>query len=312
VSDTRPAADVAFSVVIPACNAARTVSSAITSALRQTITDLEVILVDDGSTDGTAEVAAAIPDPRVRIVSQANRGLPAARNAGIAEARGRHISLLDSDDLLLPRYLELSREALERTPNPGFAYTDAYVFDAVTGRVRQRSAMSRSNPPVPPPDDPGEFLAAMMRCNFVYVATTIPRDVLDAVGGFDERRSSSEDYELWLRILLAGYRAAWVPGRQAMYRKHPGQMSKNLTTMAKSLAAVYDDVPDDAMPSEAHRRLLAERRRAAHRRSRYFAPVARLVPPALLAMVKRTALVDPWHETPPAEVAAAYPDLTAV
>ncbi len=312
MSGARPAADVTFSVVIPAYNAARTVSSAITSALRQTVADLEVIVVDDGSSDGTADVAAAIADPRVRIVSQPNRGLPAARNAGIAAARGRHISLLDSDDLLLPRYLDLSRQALERTPSPGFAYTDAYVFDPVTGRVRQRSAMSRSNPPVPAPEDPGEFLAAMLECNFVYVSTTIPRQVLSAVGGFNEHRTSSEDYELWLRILLAGYRAAWVPGRQALYRKHSGQMSKKLTTMAVSLAAVYDDLPAEAMPSEAHRRLLAQRRRSAHLQARYFAPVAGLIPPPLLAMVKRTGLGDSWYETPPPEVAEAYPDLTAV
>ena len=205
-----------MSVVIPAYNAAATVAASVRSALAQTLEQIEVIVVDDGSTDDTAAVVDALGDPRVRIVSQANRGLPSARNAGIAASRGELIALLDSDDLLLPGYLALSREAIARTPQAGFAYTDAYVFDADTGRVRERSAMSRSNPPVPPPQDPGLFLAAMMRCNFVYVSTVIPRRVLDDVGGFDERRRSSEDYELWLRILLAGYRAAWVPGCQAL------------------------------------------------------------------------------------------------
>ncbi len=303
---------VGFSVVIPSYNAGRTVSSSITSALRQTVDDLEVIVVDDGSTDGTAEIAAAIPDPRVRVVSQPNRGLPAARNAAIAAARGRYVSLLDSDDLLLPRYLELCREALERTPNPGFAYTDAYVFDAVTGRLRLRSAMSRSNPPIPPPDDPGDFLAALMRSNFVFVSATIPRRVLDEVGRFDESRTSSEDYDLWLRILLAGYRAAWVPGYQALYRKHPGQMSQNLVTMARSLAAVYDGIPDGAMPTDAHRRLLERRRRSAHLQLRWFAPFAARVPPALVATLKRAGVGESWHATLPPDVADAYPDLSAV
>ena len=303
---------VAFSVVIPAYNAARTVSSAVTSVLRQTVADLEVIVVDDGSSDETAAVAAAVPDARVTVVSQANRGLPAARNAGIAQAQGRYVAFLDSDDLLLPRYLELSGEALERTAGAGFAYTDAYVFDEVSGRLRERSAMARSNPPTPPPDDHGEFLAALMRSNFVYVSTTVPRKVLDDVGAFDESLTSAEDYDLWLRILLSGYRAAWVPGRQALYRKHPGQMSKNLVTMARNLAAVYDRIPDTELPSATHRRLLAQRRRSAHLQLRYFAPLARRVPLGLIAALKRAGVAEAWYETPPPDVAQAYPDLTAV
>lgn len=268
--------------------------------------------MDDGSSDTTAAVAAAVPDPRVRVVSQPNRGLPAARNAGISTAQGRYVAFLDSDDLLLPRYLELSRTALEGTVNAGFAYTDAYVFEEVSGKLRQRSAMARSKPPTPPPDDPGEFLAAMMRSNFVYVSTTVPLQVLNDVGGFDESLTSAEDYDLWLRILLSDYRAAWVPGRQALYRQHPGQMSKNLVTMARNLAAVYDGVPDAALPSEAHRRLLAQRRRSAHLQMRYLAPIVRRVPLGLIATVKRAGVGEAWYETPPPDVAEAYPDLTAV
>lgn len=268
--------------------------------------------MDDGSTDETAEIVRSIEDSRVRVVSQANRGLPSARNAGIAASRGAFVALLDSDDLLLPTYLEKSLDALANTPNPGFAYTDAYVFDAASGRLRRRSAMARSNPPVPPPPDPSEFLSAMMRCNFVYVSTTIPRHVLADVGGFDESRRSSEDYELWLRILLAGYRAAWVPGRHALYRKHSGQMSKNLVTMTQSLAAVYDDLPDHAMPTAEHRRLLARRRRSTHLQVRWFAPLAARVPAGALARIKRSRVAEAWYETPPPDVARAFPDLSAV
>src|SRR5450755_2097977 len=92
-----------FSVVVPADNAAGTISSAVRSVLAQTQPDLEVIVVDDGSTDATAEIVAGIEDSRVRVISQDNRGLPAARNAGVAAARGTYIALLDSDDLYLPR-----------------------------------------------------------------------------------------------------------------------------------------------------------------------------------------------------------------
>jgi glycosyltransferase involved in cell wall biosynthesis len=297
-----------FSVVIPAFNSARTIASAVRSALGQTERRLEVVVVDDGCTDGTVDVVTGLTDPRVRLISQPNRGLPAARNAGTAAARGTYVAFLDSDDLLLPAFLKLARQALERTPSPGFAYTDAYVFDDGTGRVRRRSAMARTNPPTPPPDDPGEFLAALMRSNFVYVSTVVPRAVLDHVGGFNETRTSCEDYELWLRILLAGYRAAWVRGQQAMYRKHPGQMSHDLTVMTRNLLDVYETIPADVVPTPSHRRLLRERRRSASRQLRYFVPVARLAPMRAITKLKRMGVSESWYETPPAEVAG--PSLT--
>jgi glycosyltransferase involved in cell wall biosynthesis len=93
------------SVVVPAYNAARTLRAAVESILLQTVGDLEVIVVDDGSEDDTAEVARAIDDPRVRVISQANAGASAARNAGICRARGQYVAFLDADDLWLPHKL---------------------------------------------------------------------------------------------------------------------------------------------------------------------------------------------------------------
>jgi hypothetical protein len=89
-------------------------------------------------------------------------------------------------------------------------------------------------------------------------------------------------------------------------------MSKNLVTMARNLAAVYDRVPDGALPSEAHRQLLAQRRRSAHRQLRYFAPLARRVPLGMIATLKRAGVAEAWYPTAPPEVAEAYPDLAAV
>jgi glycosyltransferase involved in cell wall biosynthesis len=301
-----------FSVVVPAYNAQATVISAVRSVLAQTRPNLEVIVVDDGSTDATAEVVKRIDDDRVRLISQSNLGLPAARNAGVTAARGEYISLLDSDDLFLPRYLERSERALRSTADAGFAYTDAYVFDAVSGRVRRRSAMARSNPPSPPPADANGFLLALLKSNFVYVSTTIPRRVLEAVGGFDEARGSSEDYELWLRIVLNGYRAVWMPGREALYRRHPGQMSRQLVTMSRNLLAVYDGLQMTDMPTAAHRALLTRRRRAARFELRVVSPLAALVPLGWVGAIKRAGVGEAWYETPPPEVRAAFPDLTAV
>jgi glycosyltransferase involved in cell wall biosynthesis len=308
----RDAAAPAISVVIPAFNARATVTSAIRSALGQSIRDVEVVVVDDGSSDDTAEVVRALREPRVRLVQQHNRGLPAARNAGLESSRGAHIAFLDSDDLLLPRYVELALAALARTERPGFAYTDAYVFDPRSGQVRRRSAMARSRPPFPAPDDPGEFLARLLQANFVYVSTVVPRTVLRAVGGFDERRTSSEDYELWLRILLHGFRAAWVPGRHALYRQHPGQMSADARTMASNLAAVYEGIAAERLPSDAHRRLLARRRRAARLGVRLVAPIQARAPLGAIRTLKRRGMTEEWYEPAPPEVAAAFPNLREV
>lgn len=300
-----------FSVVVPAFNAATTVASAVKSVLSQTVSDLEVIVVDDGSTDGTADVVSRIPDHRVRCLSQPNRGLPAARNTGILAAGGEYIAFLDSDDFYLPRYLELAEAALAMTPGAGFAYTDAYVFDEAAGKVRRRSATARARPPVPPPSDREAFLFELLRANFVYYATVVPRAPLAAVGRFDESRVSSEDYDLWLRILIHGYRAAWIPGRHAIYRKRTGQMSSNLGTMSRSLLAVYEGLRMEDMPSEVHRTRLAARRQAARREAAIISRVERLIPLRLIGAIKRAGLGDSWYTKPPPEVAETLASATA-
>ncbi|HME03257.1 MAG TPA: glycosyltransferase, partial [Solirubrobacteraceae bacterium] len=207
-----------FSVVMAAYNAAATIAGAIASVLAQTESDLELIVVDDGSTDATRQVVEQSADMRVKLLSQPNRGPGGARNSGIAVAAGTLVAFLDSDDLWLPRYLELAAGALAKTTNPGLAYTDAYALDATSGKVRRRSAMGRMCPPDPPPSDPDAFLLELLKRNFVFNSTTVPRTVLETVGGYDAAKRSAEDYELWLRIIVGGYRAAWVPGRQAIYR----------------------------------------------------------------------------------------------
>jgi glycosyltransferase involved in cell wall biosynthesis len=302
-----------FSVVIAAFNAAGTVASAVGSVLAQTQPDLEVIVVDDGSSDRTSDVVAGIGDPRVRLLTQANRGTAAARNAGIASARGTYVAFLDSDDLYLPGYLELSERELESVPDVGFAYTDAYVFDDISGRVRRRSAMARNRPPVPAPADRDQFLLALLERNFVFVAAVVPRDVLGAVGGFDESLRAIEDYDLWLRILLRGYRAAWVEGQHVLYRRHPGQLSRNLVRMADTLRAVYDHLPMEEMPTDAHRALLARRRAEVRRELKRLSRFGRLVPLGAVAALKRAGIGEAWYDAgAPANVVAAFPDLTAV
>src|SRR5207253_3056272 len=113
---------------------------------------------------------------------------------------------------------EVMRETLERHPNAGFAYTDAWMFDDENGWFRRSTVMAPANPPNPPPADPFVFFAEMLRRNFVYVGVTMRRSAVEKVGLFNPALKTSEDYELWLRMLASGYRGVRAPGLLGVYR----------------------------------------------------------------------------------------------
>jgi GT2 family glycosyltransferase len=307
----------AFSVVIPAFNAEATVASSVASVLRQTRTDLEVIVVDDGSTDATVAAVDRIADGRLRVISQSKQGVSAARNAGIDAARGRYIAFLDSDDLWLPRYLELSAEAVAPRTNPGFVYTDAYAFDPVTGKVGRRGMVGR-RPPVPPPSDRDAFVLELLERNFVHVSTSVPREVLEDVGGFDPDSAMAEDYALWLRIIVRGYDAAWVPGKHVLYRVHAAQASRDEGRMRRGDLVALGAIEPADLPTAAHRTLLDRRRRELEYELRALegrAPVAgamRGLRRRLGRLRQAAGLGSACRDNPPTEVAAAFPDLTLV
>ena len=144
------ATDPTFTVVMPAYDRAATIDSAIASVLAQTQPDFELIVVDDGSTDDTAArvTAAMAIDSRIQLVRQENRGPTGARNAAFERARGRHVSLLDSDDLWMPGYLERIGAALDAEPSAGFAYSDAWVLDDRTRKIHRSSALAHTDRPI--------------------------------------------------------------------------------------------------------------------------------------------------------------------
>ena len=311
-----------FTVVLPAHNAARTVAAAVSSVLRQTRQDFELVIVDDGSTDRTvAEVQRVARDPRIRVLRQENRGPGAARNLAIAYAAGRYVSFMDADDLWLPRYLEVMGGCLDSDDEGALAYTDAWVLDDATRRIRRTTAMAADAPPEHPPRDPRAFLLRLIRANFIYNAVTVRRSVLDDVGGFDTTLRAAGDYELWLRLVSRGHVAVRAPGILAVYRHRSGAISTNDWLVETSLHEVLRRIAHD--PSvEPEARALALARVAAQDRK-----IAALSEPGvgnapsrfaqaggrrrgrLLRFVARQRA---WYARPPADVRSAFPDLRAV
>ena len=215
------------SVVIPAYNAERWIGETLESVLAQEAPDLEVLVVDDGSTDDTAAVVARFPS--VRCLRKPNGGLGSARNAGIRAATGRYVAFVDSDDVWLPGKLSAQIDLLDRT-GLAWAYCDAIVFDEVTGRKLHR--MSERNPM--PSGDVLETL--FLGCFIASPTPVVRRSVFDEVGLFSEVGivHMREDWDMWLRI-AARYPVGLVPHALARYRTHPSN-----NTSRESPALVYD------------------------------------------------------------------------
>jgi glycosyltransferase involved in cell wall biosynthesis len=203
------------SIVIPAYNAARYLPDAVRSALDQPGATVEVVIVNDGSTDDTAAVAdrLAAADPRVRVIHQANGHCAAARNTGIRVARGEYISFLDADDVFLPDKSRLQAEFLDAHPEYDLVYSDFSVADASLVPTRLHA---RGEPPVP-------FETLYVYRNwFATTAVLLRASLVRAVGGFDETLSASEDWDYWIRCAKHG-QFGYVPGVVALYRVHGNQ-----------------------------------------------------------------------------------------
>jgi glycosyltransferase involved in cell wall biosynthesis len=308
----------AFSVVVPAFNAEETLAETIGSVLAQTESDFELLIVDDGSTDGTLELAHSLAtDPRVRVIHQQNKGLAGARNAGIAAASGRYVAFLDSDDLWMPEFLRATGAALDGDPGAGFAYTDGWALDDERGRLRRATVMARQRPPVPPPHDATEFLAQLIQRNFVLAEATVRMSALAEVGPFVESLRAVEDYELWLRLLAHGYRAARPPGLLLIRRDHQASMSKDIVLMYKAtrevMRMVVDSHPAPESVKAIARRRIAELDRliAADTGTGATRPWPVRIR-GVVGALKRRLLGDRlFLAEPPPEVASAFPNLLA-
>ena len=225
------------SVIMPVFNVEPYVADAIRSVLAQSFTDFELIIVDDGGTDRSVEICQSFDDRRIRIVSQANRGLAGARNTGIGYALGRYIALIDSDDFWLPEKLAVHVAHLDRKPTIGASYGGAELIDAAGRRLGLHQRPKR-----------GEASAKDVFCGRAIMNGSIPvfrKEMLEESvlrrqdqarrWYFDETLRRSEDVECWTRIAITsslGFEA--VPEELTLYRVNSNGLSADVVRQLNS------------------------------------------------------------------------------
>lgn len=218
------------SIIIPVYNDEKLVSRAVESALSQTLSGVEVIVVDDGSTDGTADTLSAY-EGRIILIRQCNKGVSAARNAGFAASRGRLVGFLDSDDVILPNKVAVQVAALDKSLDAGLCYGRwERMKDGGSGPAEIRSAFFAE----PWPD------GLAFRPPFPMNSVLFRREALELVGGFDETLWGSEDTDLWWRLALAGVGFAGVEYVVARTYPQPESLSTNPDKMLRSYLMKLD------------------------------------------------------------------------
>lgn len=316
-----------FSVVIPAYQAAAWLPAALASVRTQDPAPDEIVVVDDGSTDDTAAVLAA-QGGAIRAFHQANGGEAAARNRGVAEARGDYVVYLDADDEFLPGRLAALHAALDADPGLDIVTTDAWICVDGTDVGRIYGPQNRFAH-----DDQA---TEILRRNFVFGHAAVRRSALLAVGGYDTTLRHACDWDVWLRMIRAGSRVGLVPEPLSRNHRHAASLSADrvamtegeLAVLRKAVPLVQDDrgraALADAIASferevaiahlrralrrgDAHEVRVAARAVAAHpsasRRVRATAHAARLLPGvasrAARALDARRARRAPDPDRPP-------------
>lgn len=220
-----------ISVIIPAYNAEKTIQETIESVLNQTFPDLELIIINDGSTDGTLEVISSIKDSRIQVLSFPNSGAQKSRNRGIEQAVGEYLSFIDADDLWTPDKLERQLKALQDNPEAGVAYSWTDYIDEsgeplpggqhfkYTHHVYERLLL-------------GDFIGSGSN-------PLIRQEAFSQVGNFDESLLGGQDWEMWIR-LASKYQFTVVTATQVLYRQSAHSWSANLERQEKGYNQVIE------------------------------------------------------------------------
>lgn len=208
------------SVIIPCFDGERYLEEAVTSVLGQTHADVEVVVVDDGSSDRSLQVLEGLGDRRLRVIRQPHAGVAAARNRGVRESTGPYVAFLDQDDTWLPEKLELQLACLRRSPELGLVYSDFYVTDA---DARHQARWSDRYPLYR-----GRVFDRLIATSVIPISTVVlPRAVFEAAGGFPPQYRYVEDLALLLGV-AARHPIDVVRVPLARYRRHPASVTQVL------------------------------------------------------------------------------------
>lgn len=265
------------SVAIPAYNHAPFIAQTLHSVACQSYPNLELVVVDDGSTDGTATVVERFTKeragrfPRIEFIRQANRGVSAASNRAIAACRGEWVHLLGSDDLIYPDKVLVMQRMIEQWADPRLAlvYADADFIDA-EGRVLSTTRGPKRPPPGP---DAAAYLWLLASNPITNPTVALRREAFLALGGFDETLPL-EDWDAWLRLSVR-HSIARVPQVLAAYRRHAGNTSRRQAMMFAAQwrsFARFVTQHGDLLPAAVRRRAYRRHLRSLQRWSRRHAP----------------------------------------
>ena len=231
--EQQPPRQPVLSVITPAYNVEPYLARCIESVLNQTLRDLELVVVDDGSTDGSAAIIAEFAgrDDRVRGFRGPNRGVSHARNVAMQHARGRYFAFLDGDDEWEPAFAQTLVRLLDKQPNVA----------VVTGNALNLGGGVLDGRPVRPwPAEPREirFVDMIEHEDSVFIQSVFRREVYDTIGGFNEALFRSEDYEFWLRAAAAGFTFLTHPEPLGKYRRRSGSLTTNHAGMFEDIMKV--------------------------------------------------------------------------
>jgi len=235
------------SIIIPAYNAADYVKEAVDSALAQTYKEMEVVVVDDGSTDETKKILEPyVKKNEIKYVYEQNKGLAGARNTGIKNSSGEYIAFLDADDLFLPEKAAEQVRVLEENPSYGVCYSDLLHFSEA-GRVFHHRYDYPS----------GNLFEPLLHRQFLNPLTVMVRkEIFDRYGFFDETLRRSEDWDLWLRWARAGVRFYFLDKPLARYRvRTAGNLSDVASEpeMKEKNLFIFERIGRELSPEERNR-----------------------------------------------------------